>query len=320
MRMFSSKFSSEIKEFLRFRAAMGIQTLPNERHLARFDNFCAEHYPELDKLTKNAVRDWIADEVAQGEGGLPNKLSAIRLFARYLGGISYVAPTNLIPKQPDYVPYILSDEELAAFFRAADNLNYPSDTFVQEVAPVLFRLLYTCGLRPREGRLVKRKNICFTTGEILIDEAKRMKERIVVMSADMLGMCKQYDIKRTVAAVKSEYFFVSGEGTEINEWHMREIFKSCWQKANPEIPERLLPRLRPYDLRHRFASAVLHKWLDNGHNLYAKLPYLRAYMGHERFEDTAYYIHVLPENLLRSPGVDWNAIDKIMPEVSIWER
>jgi len=41
-------------------------------------------------------------------------------------------------------------------------------------------------------------------------------------------------------------------------------------------------------------------------------------MGHERFSDTAYYIHLLPENLLSSPSVDWDAIDADVPEVSVW--
>jgi integrase len=320
MRAFSSKFSSDITDFLNFRTEMGIQTYTNELNLARFDQFCAEQYPGLATLTKDAVRGWIDDEMARGKRGLSNKLSVMRLLAKYLGGESYIAPTSLIPKLPDYVPYILSDEELTAFFAAADDLVYPADPFIQEVAPVLFRLLYTCGLRPREGRLVKRGNICFTSGEILIDQAKRMKERIVVMSPDMLDMCKRYDAKRTVVAGESELFFVTSNGKKLEEWTMLNTFKSCWQRAKPEIPEHLLPRLRPYDLRHRFASTVLQKWLDNGHNLYAKLPYLRAYMGHERFEDTAYYIHILPENLMRSPGVDWEAIDKNMPEVNVWTR
>ena len=63
---------------------------------------------------------------------------------------------------------------------------------------------------------------------------------------------------------------------------------------------------------------MLHKWIDEGRNLYAMLPYLRAYMGHERLDDTAYYIHILPERLLSSPGVDWDRMDRIIPEVNIW--
>jgi hypothetical protein len=45
------------------------------------------------------------------------------------------------------------------------------------------------------------------------------------------------------------------------------------------------------------------------------LPYLRAYMGHEEFESTAYYIHLLPENLVRSAGINWEALNAILPEV-----
>ena len=52
----------------------------------------------------------------------------------------------------------------------------------------------------------------------------------------------------------------------------------------------------------------------------AMLPYLRAYMGHEKFSDTAYYIHILPERLMVSPGVQWDNIDCIGMGVDIWEH
>jgi integrase len=96
------------------------------------------------------------------------------------------------------------------------------------------------------------------------------------------------------------------------------MFKRCWRLANPDIKSDALPKVRPYDLRHRFASAVLQKWLDEKRDLYAMLPYLRSYMGHNDLSDTAYYIHILPENLLKSPGVDWKRLDEIAPEVGIW--
>jgi integrase len=81
----------------------------------------------------------------------------------------------------------------------------------------------------------------------------------------------------------------------------------------------MLPKVRPYDLRHRFASTILQKWLTEERDFYAMLPYLRAYMGHEKFSHTAYYIHLLPENLLCSSGVDWSAIDSVNLEVTIWK-
>ena len=74
------------------------------------------------------------------------------------------------------------------------------------------------------------------------------------------------------------------------------------------------------DLRHRYASATLQRWIDNGTDLNAKLPYLRTYMGHSTLSQTAYYIHMLPENLLKSPGIDWASFGEVIPEVDVWSE
>ena len=319
MREFSSRLAPQIKSYIEFRAAMG-RSDNHAQNLQYFDHFCCENYPKLEMLTKEVVRGWIAGEMTKGRGGLNNKASAIRMFAKYLGNGSYVLPTNTIPKRKKYVPYILTDDELAAFFRAVDNVNGVRDHFLRETMSVLLRLLYTCGLRPREGRLIKYKDICFETGEILVTKTKRNKERIVVMSFDMLEMCKSYCKRRSaVVAEGCEYFFVTNDGSFLQKRQFNSLFKRCWAHANPDTSPHLLPNIRPYDLRHRYASAVLQKWLDEGRNLYAMLPYLRAFMGHEKFADTAYYIHILPENLLKSPGVDWDRLDSTVPGVEVWE-
>ena len=41
------------------------------------------------------------------------------------------------------------------------------------------------------------------------------------------------------------------------------------------------------------------------------LPYLSAYMGHSELTSTLYYVHLLPENLRRSEGVDWDRLSRI---------
>lgn len=74
-------------------------------------------------------------------------------------------------------------------------------------------------------------------------------------------------------------------------------------------------RVRVYDLRHRWATAVFMKWLNEGADLYAMMPYLSAYMGHAGFKATLYYIHLLPENLLRSAAIDWDRFGSVIPEV-----
>ena len=46
------------------------------------------------------------------------------------------------------------------------------------------------------------------------------------------------------------------------------------------------------------------------------LPYMSSYMGHSSFEETAYYIHLLPDRLKNSKAIDWEKMESIIPEVS----
>lgn len=86
------------------------------------------------------------------------------------------------------------------------------------------------------------------------------------------------------------------------------------------MPPQILVSVRIYDLRHRFASAALGRWLDNGESLFNRLPYLRAYMGHKELSATVYYIHLLPENLVKSAGIDWDSLRRMIPEVELWDE
>ena len=45
------------------------------------------------------------------------------------------------------------------------------------------------------------------------------------------------------------------------------------------------------------------------------LPYLRAYMGHDTMNETAYYIHILPEHLVKSSAIDWELFNNMFVEV-----
>ncbi len=319
MKTFKSKFAPIIQEYLEHRKMLGYSN-NQEYPLARFDTYCYEHFPESETLTKIIVRSWFNHEIALSGKGMGYKISAIRMLAQYIGNGAYVLPRTAISPPTKSTPYILTDDELSRLFTAVDNLEGKFETAIKFMLPTMLRLQYTCGLRPPEIRLIKRNNIDFATGEILIMKTKTNKERIVVMSDDMLNQCHKYDIVRAVVNPHSEYFFARADGTPIPPHQFTTTFKSCWKQANPNIPANMLPRLKPYDLRHRFASALLQKWLNEKRDFYAMLPYLRAFMGHENLSHTAYYIHLLPENLLCSSAVDWSMIDGVTPEVDIWEN
>ena len=42
---------------------------------------------------------------------------------------------------------------------------------------------------------------------------------------------------------------------------------------------------------------------------------INIYMG---FSDTVYYIHLLPDRLMKSPRIDWEKIDQVGLEAGLW--
>ena len=77
-----------------------------------------------------------------------------------------------------FLPHMFTPEELRALFAAIDkvkpSLRHP---YLPIILPTMFRLIYSCGLRPNEGRELLRDNIDFETGAIRIINTKGKKER-----------------------------------------------------------------------------------------------------------------------------------------------
>ena len=321
---FQSCYKDSINGYLEFRKALGFSAEARLTYLRRFDRYCMDNKITSDTLTKEIIDAWLKDEQEKGYIDMCGRATVMRPFTKYLKGIgvsAYIIPSHLYRDKRTFVPYVLSTKELVAFVSAADQLEswHCGDRFASFVAPVIFRLLYTSGLRPQEACNLVDTDVNLDNGEILIRVNKSRKERIIVVSDDMLRLLNEYVAQRTNIFVRTPYFFPRIDGRKYTAQQLGAVCDRCWEIANPNLPHSLLPPLRPYDFRHTFASSVLQKWINEGADLFTMLPYLRTYMGHEHFEDTAYYIHILPERLMASPGVTWDAIDAVAPEVSIWD-
>ena len=85
-----------------------------------FDLYCSQFGKTTDILTKDIVCGWISYEIASDRHCMENKVAAIRAFARHIGDNSHILPADRIPKTPNFIPYILSDEELVRLFSAID--------------------------------------------------------------------------------------------------------------------------------------------------------------------------------------------------------
>lgn len=316
MAEFSSLFGERINAYLEDRVARGFKNETCTRHFIKFDQWVIANHPAEANLTRELIHEWI-DSNSTSYSEIAQRIIAIRLFGRYLcalGEGAYVLPEKYAPLRSRAVPYLFTDSELAALFISIDALpGTRTEPFLNETAPVLFRLIYTCGLRPNEGRELLRENVNLDTGVILITHTKRNKERFVVMSEDMLEMARKYDARREIFSGGNPYFFPSASGGAMTTETVYSAFNRAWSHA--DLNGKYPGKVRVYDLRHRFASARLNLWLDNGENLMAMLPFLRAYMGHKDLAETAYYVHILPENIVKTSAIDWEKFNAMFPEV-----
>lgn len=151
-------------------------------------------------------------------------------------------------------------------------------------------------------------------------EKRGHKSRSIVMSEDMRAVVRSYAAMRDASFPENGYFFPRPDGSPYTAAWMGGKFRKFFARSKKDEPSELLPPVRVYDLRHRFATANLSRWLDRGIDIHSRLPYLQAYMGHKELAATAYYIHLLPENLVRSSGIDWDSMNRLVPEVELWER
>jgi integrase len=320
MNKFKLQINKALDDFLKYRQALGYSAVSHEKILRRFTKYIAETVPDCSSLTQEIVMSWYSEQ----SGKLSEKASCVRQFAEYLNAVgieAYVLPRKIAPfsKSQKDAAYVFTDDELRRLFIAIDDMpENKAEPFMTDVLPVMFRLTYTCGLRPNESRKLLCKDINLDTGEIIIAKTKNNKERLVVMSDSMTKLCRKYDSKRVVFSKNSGYFFPRLDGGTFTAEVVQQQFKDCWRRANQDIYSKMLPAVRVYDLRHRFATAALVRWLEQGKDIKTKLVYLRTYMGHESFDDTLYYVHLLPEHLVYSSGVSWNEFYHLIPEVVKW--
>jgi len=317
---FTSGLAYHIQGFLEQKRAFGFKYEENVRYLFNFDKMCSASFPTETIITREMGMIWATAYPDERKEGLARRMSPVRELARYMNrnGIpAFVIPAEC-GKYPNrrYSPHIFSEDELTRIYEASDNLranaHYPTNHLI---IPVLLRLLYACGLRPYEGRLIKRKDINLDKGTIFIPESKKFRERIVVMDGVMKKLCQDYDEAVRVIEPYNEYFFPSnGKKQPVYDRHwVGRVLYRCLTNAG--ITEFIGNPPRPYDFRHTFATNTLFRWLREGRDLENSLAYLSAFMGHERFEHTAYYIHLVPDFFAQIPPKISAKYAALMPEV-----
>jgi integrase len=319
--VYQSHFRQYIEGLIAQKRALGFPYLGSRDYLRQFDQMCLNEFPDETVLTKEIGQMWGTIRDTEKRVSFQNRMAPIRELAKYmlrLGISAYIVEPMAIPdKVRRSIPHIFTDSELSAFFSAADNLEYNDRGKIRHlIVPVVFRLMYCCGLRPHEARLIKKENMDFTSKTLKIPESKGHKDRMVVMPDDISLLAQKYLSLTQEGFAENEYLFPSWRTNSFlcDRW-LSQMFRLCWNTSGIKSFSGNSPT--PYSFRHTFATKRLYAWLKEGKDLDAYLPYLSAYMGHAHFSHTAYYIHLVPEFFPQMAQMDLSRYAELIPEVYI---
>lgn len=295
---FSGHFKSHIESLIEQKKAIGYPYDTSARLLKAFDVFCKTNYPDETVLTKAMAMHWAEQKPGEHVNYLARRITPVRQLAKYMiriGIEAYVIPPGIPRKQIRYVPHIYTDQELRAFFAETDRCRVsPYSPARHFVIPVLFRVLYCCGLRPSEARLLNVDDVDLENGKLTIRQSKGDKDRNVMMSEDLLTLCRIYHTKVSQILPGRIGFFPNRDGKHYNKSTIDYWFHLFWDKTEAaQISCGNRPRV--HDFRHTFAVKRLNLWVKEGKDLNAFLPYLSMYLGHAHLTETDYYLHFIPE-------------------------
>lgn len=291
-----------------YRKAMGFGYESHGRMLAPFIRYCTALYPDASGISQDMVDGWLLSH-PYSDNSRAAFISRLRQYAKhlvFLGYDSFIPDDDYSVRKTRYEPYLFTDEELGALFGAIDRYTGKSSgkKYLPEmVIPVYSRMLYCCGMRPQEPPGLLWEDVDLSTGDVYIRQSKQHRDRHITLSGDMRLICEAYDR----LSGPRRWFFQKTDGTPYNAAWYGGIFRIVLKDSG--IMWRGNPR--PYDLRHAFASRTMVRWMEEGRDIMVLIPYLSAYMGHSDFSSTLYYIHLLPEKLRSSAGVNREMLGSI---------
>lgn len=294
---YSSIFKTEFHDLVEIKKALGFKYDTQALAFRRIDAFFNENNLSEKTIPKELCDKWTRKRSYESAANWSRRISTMRVFCRYLADIgipAYVPPKGIVRKSPRYNAHIYTDDELKRFFAAVDqSQSVPSECpYRGQVMPVFFRILYTSGMRVSELRLARVRDVDLGQGHIIVKDAKNHKDRIVPIHPMLADRCRVLKESIHTCSSEDEYFFMMRPGRAMPLANVYKNFRRYLDKAG--IPHSGHgPRI--HDFRWTYCVNLLRRWVDDGKDLMAYMPYMKTMLGHEGFEETAYYLKLTAE-------------------------
>ncbi len=288
---YHSVFANIFKEYIEINRAVGKNFEADASAVWRFDKWCVENGVTGEVLTQDVYSRWC--EVGPNEKNTNHRVR-IRTMNRAIAFLREYERCDFMPQPAprtvrSFTPYIFTKEEIMMFFYAAMKRQAP---LAYRIYPLLFRMLYCCGMRVSEATLLRTEHVDLKKGVLTILNTKHGKDRLVPMSESLTALCREY--KMEVLPADSVYFFPSPDGGYIWKGTVYLRFRDLLWKAGIHHGGRGKgPRV--HDFRHSFAVHRLAEWSRNGVDLYTTIKILSVYLGHVDLASTQYYLRLTAE-------------------------
>ena len=290
-------FAETANSFIQYKHSCGYNYENEPKCLARFCRFAEARQVASVEISRELAEAWISPHDGEAPKSRSHRITCIRQFALYLDSLGYDA--YILPEQKggyerSFVPYIFTHEQISELMKAVDNTRYWEGSKNMHLAlPVIFRLLYGCGLRVSEVCGLQFRDVNLDAGLLTLRDTKNGSDRYIPLSDSVKAACVSY-ADHIWWEKDSEYFFMAPDRTQLSPVTIYQRYRRYLQEAGISHGGKGHgPRL--HDLRHTFAVHVLQKWISEGSDLTAMMPILSTYMGHREIHSTAQYLRLTAE-------------------------
>lgn len=199
--VFISPIGKYLDEFVSMKRSIEYKYEANIYQLKSLDTACLEFGNGTVCLQKAVVDKWTSRRSNESTRTYLRRINLSNEVAEYLrlrGINAYILPQSHISVlrsgQEVYIPHIFSQQELEAFFHAADcHPFHRAHPICNTMYSILFRLLYCCGLRVSEALRLTHRDIDTTDKKLYIYNSKFCKDRIVpylsLCTISLLNIC-----------------------------------------------------------------------------------------------------------------------------------
>ena len=293
--LWKSRISGYLTEFLDTMRLAGYKYELQERWLRQLDQYCFRHEAPEAALPREAVEEFCYGRGHEFQGSRLVRIRIVKKLAEYMetsGCQAFVPP---LPERafryPRHQPYIYSEKQLKDIFTQIDTWEEVTQKRNKRkiTDPLIFRMLYGCGLRISEVLKLTVGDVDLDEGILRIRQSKNNKDRFVPMSASLTQRCRNYSsTMHKFSSLDSYYFPGLKDGRYDPNTIYRRFRQYLWKAGISHSGNG--PRLQ--DFRHTYCVHRLKKWVLNGHELSNFLPYLAVYLGHSDFTGTEYYLRL----------------------------